>query len=138
MVTLIVGGKGSGKTKRLIDMINKALDESKGNIIAMEKGSKMRYDLTHNVRLIDTDEYYIDGYYSLYGFLAGICAANYDTTDIFVDSTFKICGDDFEELETFLKKINPLMERTETNIAVTISSDEDELPESIKSICKLA
>lgn len=137
MITLVAGGKGSGKTKKLVDLTAKALEESKGNIIAMEKGSNLRYDLTHEIRLIDTDEYYIDGYFSLYGFLAGICAANYDTTDIFVDGTFKICGDDFDELEVFIKKINPLMEQTKTNITVTVSVDANDIPENIKAISKI-
>lgn len=138
MITLIVGGKGTGKTKRLIEKAQQALEISKGNVIAIEKGKQLRYGLTHRVRLIDSDEFMVDGYFSLYGFLAGLCAGNYDITDIFVDGTFKICGDDFEGLEVFIKKVNKLIQNSETNMAITISADESELPEGIKDISKIA
>ncbi|MEE0265450.1 MAG: hypothetical protein UD936_07470, partial [Acutalibacteraceae bacterium] len=91
MVTLLIGRKGSGKTKKLIALANEAVTQSTGNVVVIEKGAKLTYDVTPKARLIDTDEYQIAGYDVLFGFISGICAGNYDITDIFVDSTFKIC-----------------------------------------------
>ena len=90
MVTLLIGKKGTGKTKKLIARANEAVKASSGNVVVIEKGAKLTYDVTHKARLIDTDQYSISGYDMLYGFISGICAGNYDVTDILVDSTFKI------------------------------------------------
>lgn len=76
---------------------------SSGNVVVIEKGAKLTYDVTHKARLIDTDQYAVTGYDMLYGFISGICAGNYDVTDILVDSTFKICGKDFNALDEFAK-----------------------------------
>ena len=88
MIKLIVGQKGSGKTKTLIDMINAAAKEAKGNVVCVEKGLKMTYDISHSVRLIDIEHYDIKGFDAFYGFLAGVCAGNYDITDVFVDGLY--------------------------------------------------
>lgn len=91
MVTLLIGKKGTGKTKKLIALANEAVAASAGNVVVIEKGAKLTYDVTHKARLIDTEQYLIEGYDMLFGFISGICAGNYDVTDILVDSTFKIC-----------------------------------------------
>ena len=90
MVTLIVGKKGSGKTKKLIERANEAVKTSDGNVVVIEKGLKLTYDISHQARLVDSDSYSISGLDALAGFISGICAGNYDVTDIFVDSTLKI------------------------------------------------
>ena len=82
MISMIIGNKGSGKTKRLVELVNAAVDASKGNVVCIEKGLKLTYDLTHKARLVDTDEYNISGFDTLYGFISGMCAGNYDITDI--------------------------------------------------------
>ena len=87
MVTLLIGKKGTGKTKKLISLANEAVAASTGNVVVIEKGSKLTYDVTHKARLIDTEQYLISGYDMLFGFISGICAGNYDVTDILVDST---------------------------------------------------
>ena len=89
MVTLLIGKKGSGKTKKLIQLANEAVAASQGNVVVIEKGAKLTYDITSKARLIDTDQYQIKGYDMLFGFLSGICAGNYDVTDILIDSTFQ-------------------------------------------------
>ena len=96
MITLIIGNKGSGKTKRLIQLANEAVEKSNGNVVVIEKGAKLTYDVSHKARLIDIEQYNVSGFDAFYGFLSGICAGNYDVTDIFVDSTLKITGRDFE------------------------------------------
>ena len=82
MVTLLIGKKGTGKTKKLISLANEAVAASTGNVVVIEKGSKLTYDVTHKARLIDTEQYLISGYDMLFGFISGICAGNYDVTDI--------------------------------------------------------
>ena len=129
MVTLLIGHKGSGKTKKLISLANEAVTKSTGNVVVIEKGAKLTYDVTHKARLIDTDQYKISGYDMLFGFISGICAGNYDVTDIFVDSTFKICGKDMDALKSFVAKVENLSENAETNITFLISANKDDLPE---------
>ncbi len=133
MVKLIIGRKGSGKTKKLIELANQAVEASNGNVVVIEKGLKLTYDLTHKARLIDAESYKITGYDMMFGFISGICAGNYDVTDIFVDSTFKICGNNMEELEKFAKKMNELAAHASTSITLLISADRNELPENISA-----
>lgn len=136
MVTLLIGKKGSGKTKKLIALANEAVAASSGNVVVIEKGSKLTYDVTHKARLVDTEQYHIEGYDMLFGFISGICAGNYDVTDILVDSTFKICPDGIDGLESFTKKIQTLSDAASTNIILLISADESEIPESINAVCQ--
>ncbi len=136
MVTLLIGKKGAGKTKKLIALANEAVAASSGNVVVIEKGAKLTYDVTHKARLIDTEQYNISGYDMLYGFISGICAGNYDVTDILVDSTFKIAPEAISGLENFTKKLQDLSETTSTNIVVLVSADEADIPESINAVCQ--
>ncbi|MDD5924042.1 MAG: hypothetical protein PUC88_04555 [Clostridia bacterium] len=133
MVKLIIGKKGTGKTKKLIDLANEAVLTSKGNVVVIEKGSKLTYDLTHKARLIDAESYHIEGYDIMFGFISGICAGNYDVTDILVDSTFKLCGNDMDELEKFVSKLNALEAHASTAITLLISADKSELPAHLEA-----
>ena len=92
MIKLIVGNKGSGKTKTLVDLINKSARQTDGNLVCVEKGQKLMYEIDHSVRLVNTDDYSLAGYDAFYGFIAGLLAANYDLKEIFVDSILKIGG----------------------------------------------
>ena len=134
MVTLLIGKKGSGKTKKLIALANEAVAASSGNVVVIEKGAKLTYDVTHKARLIDTDQYSITGYDAFFGFLSGLCAGNYDVTDVLVDSTLKIGGQDFAEFSAFIEKINVLAAKTETKFTFLVSADEKELPESLSAV----
>ena len=135
MVTLIIGKKGSGKTKKLIALANETAAASSGNVVVIEKGAKLTYDITHKARLIDSDAYEISGYDMMFGFLSGICAGNYDVSDILVDSTFKICPTAIEGLEEFIIKVNKLAEASETKFTFLISAAENEIPEGLKAVC---
>lgn len=134
MVTLIIGKKGTGKTKKLINLTNEAVEASNGNVVVIEKGSKLTYDVTHKARLIDTEQYSITGYDTFFGFLSGLCAGNYDVTDVLVDSTLKIGGQDFDAFADFITKINVLAAKTETKFTFLVSADETELPKSLDAI----
>lgn len=133
MVTLIIGKKGSGKTKKLIQLANEAVAKSQGNVVVIEKGAKLTYDVTHKARLIDTDVYGIKGYNMLLGFISGICAGNYDVTDIFVDSTFKICTEGTDGIADFIAKLDELSAEAEANITLLLSAAEGELPADLKA-----
>ena len=134
MVKLIVGKKGTGKTKKLISLANDAVEASNGNVVVIEKGSKLTYDVTHKARLIDTEQYSISGYEAFFGFLSGLCAGNYDVTDVLVDSTFKIGGQNIDEFSAFIEKINALAAKTETQFTFLVSADESELPTSLAAV----
>ena len=116
MITLLIGKKGSGKTKKLIELANEAVQNSNGNVVVIEKGLKLTYDISHKARLVDSDAYGIEGLDALVGFVSGICAANYDVTDVFVDSTLKITGKGVEEVEPLTAKLKTLSESSNVNI----------------------
>ncbi|MDD2362796.1 MAG: hypothetical protein PHH84_07590 [Oscillospiraceae bacterium] len=131
MIKLILGNKGSGKTKHLIDMCNEATAQSKGNVVLIEKNSQLSYNIGYKTRLVAADEYGIKGYDAFYGFISGMCAGNYDITDIFVDSTLKIGGSDMDELADFIEKLNSMCKISGANLVMTISASKENLPERI-------
>ena len=131
MISIIIGNKGSGKTKKLIENINARVNESRGNVVCIEKGMKLTYELTYRVRLMDSDRFGICGYDQLFGFISGICASDHDVTDVFLDGTLKIGGDDKAALVAFLEKLSKLAELSSAKIMLTISCDEADLPEAI-------
>ncbi len=102
MTKIIIGVKGTGKTKVLIEMINAALENSKGSVVCIEKGDNLRLQVSHKCRLINSDEYLIGDAQSLYGFIAGFLASNHDITDMFLDATFRICKRDLEAFNKFI------------------------------------
>lgn len=132
MINLIVGTKGSGKTKTLIDLINTAAKNTKGNVVCIEKGLKLTYDLDYSVRLVDIEQFGVSGFDAFYGFIAGILAGNYDITHIFIDATFKIGGRDIPAFENMILKLEKLISAHGAEITFTVSCDISEIPEDIK------
>ncbi len=130
MIKLIVGLKGTGKTKTLIAEANAAMASDHGCVVCVEKGRKLIYDISHKVRLISSDEYDINTYDRFFGFLCGLMSANYDITDIFVDSITKICGDDLAALESFLAEVSQVIRNID--ITITLSKDQGELSDELK------
>lgn len=128
MITLLTGNKGSGKTKKLLELANAATEKSQGNVVVIEKGQKLTFDISHTARLIDSDAYDIKGADALCGFLGGICAGNYDVTDIFVDSTLKITGTGAEVLETVIPELEKLSEAANTNFCLSVSAADEDIP----------
>ena len=131
MIKLIIGAKGSGKTKTLIEMVNSATENSKGSVVCIEKGDKLIHDVTYKARLIDTDAYSIFDAEALYGFIAGIFASNSDITDVFVDSALKIVGNDIVAFEKMLGKLESISK--DVNLVMTSSIPVEECPEGVKA-----
>ena len=132
MLKLIIGVKGTGKTKTLINLVNGALEVTKGDGVCIEKGVKLRYDIKPSARLIDADEYKVYGADALYGFIAGFFASNHDVTDLFVDGTLKICNNDVAAFAAMTEKLNKLAEQVNVNLVMTVSVDADSADENIR------
>ena len=136
MIKLIVGKKGTGKTKILINMVEEALKATNGNVVCVEKVPKLTYDIPSSVRLMETSKDNIEGYDEFYGYITGILSGNFDITDLFIDSTLRIGGRDYAELGNFLEKLNGTLADREVNVVFTVSANKEELPESVTKFVK--
>ena len=134
MLKLIVGVKGTGKTKTLINLVNGALEVTKGDVVCIEKGSKLRYDIKPAARLVNADEYMISDGQSLFGFIAGIIASNHDVSDLFVDGTLKLCNNDLSVFEKLAQELACLAGKTDVNLTLSVSISEEEIPASVKAL----
>lgn len=132
MVKLIVGVKGTGKTKQLIDMVNNAMATTKGCVVCIEKGTKLIHEIKYTVRLLNSEEYLVDDAEALYGFVSGIYASNSDVTDIFIDSALKICNNDMKQFELFISKVDAFTKSHNINIVMTSSIPANEVPEVLR------
>ena len=132
MIRIMIGRKGSGKTKTLIDLVNTTVDTTDGAVVCIEKGDKLKYDIRYQCRLIDADRYLIADGQSLFGFVAGILASNHDVGEIFIDSVLKICQNDADGFDRFLNEIEKLVEEHGTNFFITSSIDPSEASETVR------
>lgn len=124
MVRLIMGVKGSGKTKQLIDLINNAAKDEPGNVVCIEANSAMTYDIHYRIRLIDAQEYKLNSYESVRGFVSGLYAGNYDISHVFIDNLCKVVGGEVgHETEEFLNWLDAFGEKNSIKFTVTISAD---------------
>ena len=119
-----MGLKGSGKTKQLIELVHKAVEEEQGDVVCIEKGAKLRYDIPYHVRLIEASRYEFHGYHFLKGFISGLHSANYDITHIFIDSMLRIIGADVDDnMGDFLVWCENFSERENVKFTITVSAD---------------
>ena len=133
MVKIIMGLKGSGKTKELVGLVCQAVKEGHGDVIVIEKERKLTYDIPYQARLIDAGSYSIGSYEFLKGFISGIHAGNYDITHFFIDNFYKLVNDREEEnVVGFVKWLAAYAERENIEFVVSMSSDRDKCPEEIK------
>ena len=133
MVRVIMGKKGSGKTKQMIEMINSAVQTEHGNVVCIEKGEKLTFDIHYQIRLVQAGEYDLSSYAALKGFISGLYAGNYDITHIFIDSLTKITGGDCGlETENFLDWLSAFSDKNGIKFTVTISDDASLASEGIK------
>lgn len=133
MVKVIMGVKGSGKTKQMVDTINAAVATEAGHIVCIEKGSKLVYDIKPSVRLVEASDYPIGGYNYLKGFISGLHAGDYDITHIFIDSLYKISVcDDIPQTENFLQWCEEFGNANKINFTISISADVSAATEVMK------
>ena len=129
MIKVIIGTKGTGKTKKLIDMVNTAVQKDSEGIVCLEYGDGLKYDISSQVRLINTKDYGISGFDAFSGFIKGLFASNYDIKTVFVDGALKITGDDLDKLGEVLADLDKVAGDAE--IVVLVSADAASAPESV-------
>ena len=132
MLKLIIGVKGTGKTKTLISMVNEAVEKSEGTVVCIEKGVGLRFDVKYTARLINSNDYLIFDAEALYGFVAGILASNHDVTDLFIDGALKIANNDIAALEAFVKAVDELTAKLDVNVVMTSSIPCEEASDLVK------
>lgn len=132
MISIILGQKGSGKTKRFIDMVNEAGEKEHGSVVCIVQGDRHTHDLKPIVRLVDTSEFDLDSYKVLYGFICGIISGDYDITHIFIDSVTKISNTNMDKFSSFLEYIEQLSNQFNIVFTMTVSADLSEAPEGVK------
>ena len=132
MIHVIMGLKGSGKTKKLIDGINAAVAQASGDVVCIEYGKKLTYDVTYKVRLVDSQEYGIQSADMLKGFLSGMHAGNFDITHVFIDNLYKTIGHDLSAAEEFIAWAAKFAADNNMEITVTLSEDPANISEGIK------
>ena len=132
MIHVIMGLKGSGKTKKLLDSIHDAVAEAHGDVVCIEYGKHLTYDLTYTVRLVDSKEYGIKSPEMLKGFISGLHAGNFDITHVFIDNLYKTIGDDKAAGEDFITWCAKFAADTSMEITITLSEDPATASETIK------
>ena len=133
MVKIIMGLKGSGKTKKLVSMVEEAVKSDNGNVVVIEKERKLTYDIPHQARLIDAGDYDIGSYEFLKGLICGLRAGNYDITNVFVDNFFKLVNDkDPVAMAAFFEWLVKFSESEKIEFVVSVSADVETCPESVK------
>ena len=136
MVKLLMGLKGSGKTKKLVDMVCEAIENGKGDVVVIEKERKLTYDIPYQARLVDAGAYGIETYELLKGMICGMHAGNYDITNIFVDNFFKLVGDkSSDSLVAFVKWLEKFSETEKVDFVLSISADPADMSEELKAYC---
>ena len=133
MIHVIMGLKGSGKTKKMIDSINEALANASGDVVCIEYGKKLTYDINYRVRLVDSKEYGINSLDMLKGFLSGLHAGNFDITNVYIDNLYKTIGNDRANGEAFILWCAEFAKANDMNITITVSDDPAEASEAVKA-----
>jgi len=132
MIQVIMGLKGSGKTKKMIDSINQTVANASGDVVCIEYGKKLTYDVNYRVRLVDSKEYGINSLDMLKGFLSGLHAGNFDITNVYIDNLYKTIGTDRAAGEAFILWCAEFAKTNNMNITVTVSDDPAEASETMK------
>ena len=133
MIQVIMGLKGSGKTKRLINSINEAVASAQGDVVCIEYGKQLTYDINYRVRLVDSKEYDINNMDKLKGLLSGLHAGNFDITNVYIDNLYKTIGTDRAVGEEFLLWCAGFAAANNMNITITVSDDPAEASAAVKA-----
>ncbi|MCL2843191.1 MAG: ATP-binding protein [Oscillospiraceae bacterium] len=133
MVKLIMGLKGSGKTKQMIELVKQAVEEEHGDVVCLEKGPKLTYDIPHKARLISVAQYNFGSFEFLKGFISGLNASNYDVSHVFLDSLQKIVDtENSVQLEEFLAWLERFSEKESIRFTITYSAEPELAGEGVR------
>ena len=132
MIQIILGDKGSGKTKRLIDLVNESLKNEHGDIIFIDDDKRYMYDLRHEIRFVNATEYDVSSPETFMGFICGILAGNYDMKQLFIDGFLRLVKSDMADLEAFFVKLEEITHRHGVDVVISASAKDDEVPEFLK------
>ena len=131
MIQVIYGKKGSGKTKRILDMANQAVDEQHGDVVFVDDDNRYMYDLRHEVRFVNAGEFNMRSADMFYGFLCGMLAQNFDMKVIFIDAFLKLVKTDINEMDWFFARLDEYSNTHGINFVLCISEDAENLPEFV-------
>ena len=131
MINILIGPKGTGKTKVFIDMVNQAKETEKGNVVCITKGDRHTFDISSSIRLVNTDEFEINNISEFYGLVSGIISQNFDITHIFVDSITKITKVTVAEIDEIIPALERLSEKFSVDFTIAISALKEEAGENI-------
>lgn len=136
MVELLIGKKGTGKTKALIESVNNASTVAKGNVVFIsDNTSRSMYDIKSKIRMADTSEFDIESYNEFFGFICGIVSRDFDITNIFIDGIFRIVGTtELDGFEMFLNRLETMSSKFNIQFVISVSIDADDAPEYIKKL----
>lgn len=138
MVQLIVGNKGKGKTKFLLDKVNNEVKEALGSVVYLDKSTKHMYELNNKVRLIDVPDFMIGNADEFIGFVSGIISQDHDLQQMYLDSFLKIASLEGQDITSVIERLEKLGEKFDVDFVVSVSLDEHELPEALKSKVHIA
>ncbi|MGI6556429.1 hypothetical protein [uncultured Pseudoramibacter sp.] len=134
MIEFVYGAKGSGKTKKMIDMANAELETSKGQILFINDRDKYRVTVDTKIRFINSDDFGIKGEDELFGFICGVLGSNYDVDTVYIDNLLRILdADGPEDVEGLLKRLDVIQKKQDVKFVLSLSCDENEIPECIKN-----
>ena len=132
MVQLIVGNKGKGKTKHLLEKVNSQITETEGNIVYLDKSTKHMFELNNKVRLIDVSEYLITESDEFVGFIAGIISQDHDLQQMYLDSFLTIACLEGKDISNTIEKLERISDKFSVDFVLSVGTDKEELPESVK------
>ncbi len=136
MVKLIVGSKGTGKTKALVELVKHAVDQENGSVVYLEKDKNLTYDIPHTVRLIHINDYAFGSIEFFKGFISGLHAGNYDISHVFIDSLFKMLGEnDMDKVAGLLDELDAFGKKEDINFTITATADPETVGDNIKKYC---
>lgn len=132
MIQVIYGRKGSGKTKRLLDMANRSVDEQHGDVVFVDDDNRYMYDLRHEVRFVNAQEFQLRSADMFYGFLCGMLAQNFDMKVVFIDAFLKLIKTDIKEIGWFFERLDAYSNNHGVDFVLCISEDAENLPEFVR------
>jgi len=132
MIQLIMGKKGSGKSKQIVEMANNLVDEAEGDIVFIDDDNRYMYDLKHEIRFVNSSEYSVDDVNMFYGFVCGMISQDFDISHIFIDGIKNMVHSELVEMEDLFKNLSRVLKKNDVKAVIVVSADPSEAPEFLK------